>query len=342
MDWYSDNQRDLPWRGEVTPWGIWVSEIMLQQTQVKKVLDYYLPFLDRFPTPQSLAESTEDQALKFWEGMGYYNRLHNLRKAAKEVTHQYRGKIPKLMKDLMALPGVGRSTAGAMVSRIDGTPKPVLDGNVKRVVARRRGSLHSPGRLFEKELWRWVTLAVQLAPDPGEWNQALMELGALVCTPKKPSCHVCPWSHACKGLSLGNPEKIPTASPKKKKIPQFSVSLALLWEGERFWVQRREGKRHLSGLWELPGGKHKFQEDPAVAVQREVFEETGLEMKDPRFLGQVHHQYSHFSVKMWVYEGQAEGQISPSAPYRWIVPEDISQLSFPMGTKKAFALKGWS
>ncbi|MBI3119584.1 MAG: A/G-specific adenine glycosylase, partial [Candidatus Hydrogenedentes bacterium] len=213
LAWYRQEARDLPWRRTADPYRIWISEVMLQQTRVDQGLPYYERFLDAFPDLATLAAASEDQVLKAWEGLGYYTRARNLHKTAQTVAEQHGGKLPERAELLQLLPGVGRYTAGAIASICFGERVPVLDGNVKRVLARVHrieDSIDDPAT--EKELW---ILAAELVPPrgPGEFNQSMMELGARLCTPKKPRCEECPVSAHCSAFAAGVQELLPARNP---------------------------------------------------------------------------------------------------------------------------------
>ncbi len=216
LAWFGKRKRDLPWRRTSDPYRIWISEIMLQQTRVSAVIPYYERFMAKFPTVRSLALAKMETVLGYWAGLGYYSRARNLHRAAKEIVARHAGHMPRDYKAALALPGIGRYTAAAVLSIAYGEPKAVLDGNVARVLARLgavRGELRAPA------LWRELELTAQalLAPNaPGDWNQAMMELGATVCTPKSPRCGECPVSKWCSARKLGIAHRIP--APRKKRI----------------------------------------------------------------------------------------------------------------------------
>jgi A/G-specific adenine glycosylase len=331
LAWYEAGHRRLPWRETSDPYAVWVSEVMLQQTRVETVIPYYLAFLARFPDVASLAAAPEEEVLKAWEGLGYYRRARNLQAAARRIAAE--GAWPRSGGELTRLPGIGRSTAGAIASIAFGLPSPILDGNVRRVwcrLAARRDPRPS-------DLWPLSAELVQHG-DPAVINQALMELGATVCTPKDPACAQCPLRHFCAGLAAGAPASYP-APPSRKPVPVYDVSVAFLWRGERFLVTRRPDGALLGGLWELPGGKWEAGEGGEEAVRREMREELGINVRVLRAHPVVRHAYSHFAVRLHPYDCEpAQGGEPRSAlPSRWILPAEISGLAFPRGTRKIFS-----
>jgi len=251
LGWFDRGKRDLPWRRSRDPYAIWVSEVMLQQTQVSVVLPYWEAFLRRFPDLRALADAPLDAVLAAWRGLGYYARARNLHRAAQAIVRDHGGRFPRTVEALAALPGFGRYTVGAVASIAFGLPVPVVDGNVARVLARLfalEGAAGDPVR--EKALWR---VAETLVADerPGDWNQALMELGATVCRPESPSCLLCPVREECRALALGAVERIPAPRPRAVRRA-MQLAVAVVRRGESVLLVRREGTGLFGGLWELP------------------------------------------------------------------------------------------
>jgi A/G-specific adenine glycosylase len=255
LAWYRHHRRDLPWRASRDPYRIWVAEIMLQQTRIAAVLPYYHHFLKRFPTVRSLARAREQQVLQLWSGLGYYSRARHLHRAAKEIVARHDGKFPATLEAALALPGIGRYTAAAVLSIAYGAPLAVLDGNVARVLARLgaiRGDLRAPRR------WRRLGEAAQhlLAPRaPGDWNQALMELGETLCTPRAPRCGVCPVSRWCLARARKLTDRIP--APRRKRAPaHIRVAAAILRDPRGRTLLVRDPGAHdgalFSRLWQFP------------------------------------------------------------------------------------------
>jgi len=255
LDWFRAHRRDLPWRASHDPYRVWVAEIMLQQTRIAAVLPYYGRFLKIFPTVESLARAPQEKVLKFWSGLGYYSRARNLHRAAREVVARHDGKFPRSLEEALALPGIGRYTAAAVLSIAYDAPLAVLDGNVARVLARLgaiRGDLRAPAR------WRGLgTLAQTLLATqaPGDWNQALMELGETVCTPQNPRCAACPVSRACRSRSLGLADRIP--APRRKPAPvKIRIAAAILRDPRGRTILLRDPGAHdhvlFSRMWQFP------------------------------------------------------------------------------------------
>jgi A/G-specific adenine glycosylase len=251
LAWYRRNARDLPWRRTRDPWRIWVSEVMLQQTRVETALPYYATFLERFPTPAALARAGEPEVLRVWSGLGYYRRARHLQAAARIVTRDHGGRVPGEPRAFAALPGVGRYTAGAVLSIAFDRRRAVLDGNVARVLSRlfaEPASVRDPRGA--DRLW---ALADQMLPMRGaaEWNQAIMELGARVCVPRSPRCDVCPIAAGCRARALGRIEEFPPAT-KRPRSRIVRRAVALIERDGRMLVVRRQGQL-LAGMWEPPG-----------------------------------------------------------------------------------------
>lgn len=254
LAWFAARKRDLPWRRTSDPYRIWLSEIMLQQTRVAAVIPYYERFLETFPDPQALARASEDGVLANWAGLGYYSRARNLQRAAKEIVLHYAGAFPREYESALALPGIGRYTAAAVLSIAYGAPYAVLDGNVARVLARldaRRGHLRAPG------MWRKLEAAAQdllARKAPGDWNQAMMELGATVCTPKSPRCEECPIERWCRARKLGIEETVPQARNKRETVDvTLAAAVFLDPRGRTLLVRQPGGDGALfSRMWQFP------------------------------------------------------------------------------------------
>ncbi len=244
LGWYRKAARDLPWRRTREPYRVWVSEIMLQQTQVATVLPRYEAWFARFPDIPALARAETDAVLKAWEGLGYYRRARLLHAAARQIMDRHGGRFPQAFDDIVALPGIGRSTAGAIASICFGARAPVLDGNVKRVLER----WHGEPKARERRLWELAGKAIADAPEPGDWNQAMMELGATVCTPRSPACEACPVKGDC--ASAFAPVEAGATNPAPVKDVFWRVSLHASSRG--IWLVRRPATGIWAGLWTPP------------------------------------------------------------------------------------------
>lgn len=297
LKWFEDNKRDLPWRKNPDAYGVWVSEIMLQQTRVEAVKGYYKRFLEKLPSVEALAEAKEDELLKLWEGLGYYNRVRNMQKAAKSVVEQYDGVMPADYKALLGLSGIGSYTAGAIASIAYGIPEPAVDGNVLRVVMR---ILEDASDIMKQSVKREVEEIlrdVMSKEHPGEYNQALMEIGATVCVPNgAPKCEMCPLAFVCGGYQHGTAEHFPLKAPKKqRRIEERTVFVIV--DGENTVLRKREAKGLLAGLYELPNTDGWLTENEALEwVKKEGFHALHIET-----LPDAKHIFSHVEWRMKAY-----------------------------------------
>ncbi len=252
LKWYDRSNRDMPWRRNPLPWWVWVSEIMLQQTRVDSVIGYFKRFIERYPSPQSLAESSLDELMGYWAGLGYYARARNLHKAANQVVDLHGGRVPNDPEKFRALAGVGRYTCAAVQSIAFGEPMAVLDGNVIRVLSRLERIDKNPKLATVKDQFWTLADALLDHERAGDFNQAMMELGATVCTPKKPKCLLCPLMDMCRARQEIDPETLPIRVPKKKRpVIQMVAGLSTA-EDDSIWLVRRPEKGLLGGLWSLP------------------------------------------------------------------------------------------
>jgi A/G-specific adenine glycosylase len=336
IQWYRSHQRDLPWRHTHHPYPIWVSEVMLQQTQVNTVIPYYKKFMASFPDIEALASANQETVLKKWEGLGYYARARNLHRAAQQVQQRYQGEIPTKRHEFKKLPGVGDYISAAVLSIAFGQPYGVVDGNVKRVLAR---LCMVPEPVNDTSAYKvFQALADRLLDEkqPGTYNQALMELGALVCKPAGPRCAQCPLPEHC----LAFQKQATAAYPKRrqrKAVPLYRVAAGVVFRQDRVLITRRREEGLLGGLWEFPGGKVLPGERPEDACVREIKEETNLAVRVTNFLKRVQHGYTHFKIKMDVFCcAYKAGEVRLQGPidYRWIKLTEISDYPFPRANHK--------
>lgn len=339
INWFRKEARDLPWRQTDNPYAIWVSEIMLQQTQVATVQDYYKRFMQKFPTVVELAKAKDDQVMKLWEGLGYYSRARNLHKAARMIV-EAGGKLPTTVAEWQSLPGVGRYTAGAIVSIAYGKAVPLLDGNVKRVLARIFAIEESIDETrVTKNLW---LAAEKLVPkkSPGDFNQALMELGARVCVPRTPRCEQCPVSKECGGYQRGIQNQLPLRTPKKA-VPHVEVVAAAIKKNGRYLLGKRPPKGMLGGLWEFPGGKVEEGESLVDAIKREIDEELGIGVEVKEKLISVNHAYTHLKVTIHLFLCEHVSG-TPQSIYhdeiKWVRRSQFDQYAFPAANHKFLAV----
>lgn len=336
ITWFQKHQRALPWRIRRTPYAIWVSEIMLQQTQVQQVEPYFRRFMTQFPNIQTLARAPLEKVLKSWEGMGYYSRARNLHQTAQLLVGPYKGEIPARMEELLKLPGIGRSTAGAILSLAYGQPFPVLDGNIRRVLTR-FFYIHQDSGKPETlhQLWDQAEKILPLQ-NPGRFNEALMEVGALLCTPKNPHCPRCPLKKECRGFSSGRPGLLPIKNPRKK-VPHFDVAAAVIRRTNKILITKRPEKGLLGGLWEFPGGKKEPNESLEECLKREIREELNIEIEVEEPFFKVRHAYSHFRITLHCFFcRKLKGRMTPIGvmDYRWVMPFELDLFPFPRADQK--------
>lgn len=334
LDWYRVSHRDLPWRNTRDPYEVWISEIMLQQTQVETVLPYYARFLERFPTVEALAKASQDEVLKLWEGLGYYARARNLHRAAKEILERYDGQFPKEFAAIHGLMGIGQSTAGAISTFAFAIPMPILDGNVKRVLSRLKAVQESiDDKTVIDSLWQ---ISEELLPRNSEdayaFNQAIMELGATCCTPKQPSCDICPWASLCETKQKGLQEEIPLRA-KKKISPHYTIGVGVVFNDKnQVLIALRPEDGLLGGLWEFPGGKCQDHESLAECVKREIKEETDLIIEVETQLVTVKHAYTHFKITLHAFRCKllsGKAQAKASQKLMWVELSELAQYAFP-------------
>ncbi|MBN2149459.1 MAG: A/G-specific adenine glycosylase [Anaerolineales bacterium] len=331
LNWYAQNARKLPWRGHADPYAIWVSEIMLQQTRVEAVVPYFERWMKRFPTLEKLATASQQDVLSTWEGLGYYSRARNLHRATQIVMAEYDGKIPENVEQLRQLPGVGRYTAGAIASMAFGQDAPALDGNIRRVLGR-VFNVTEPARSPQGEARLWA-LAEENLPQgkAGDYNQAMMDLGAMICLPRAPGCINCPLQSLCQAHALGVEEQRPVSLPKKA-IPHYTVTAAVIERDGMVLLAQRQQDDLLGGLWEFPGGKVKDGEELPACLKREILEELGAEIEVGEAAGIYRHAYTHFRVTLHAFRCQLTGgtlQPIQAAALVWVRPGELGD--YPMG-----------
>jgi A/G-specific adenine glycosylase len=342
LDWYRANRRDLPWRRSRDPYAVWISETMLQQTRVETVVPYYERFLETFPDVRALATADMDDVLGAWAGLGYYSRARNLRAAAREIAEVHGGRVPADAEDLRALPGIGRYTAGAVASIAFDRPEPVVDGNVARVLCRLLGIREDIKRpQVEKRLWEEAA-ALARGSRPGDLNQALMELGALVCTPAEPRCPACPLAGECDAHRRGDAAELPIKRPKPAAR---RVEAAAGWVRRRGKVLavRRPPSGLLGGLWELPGGDLERREDLAAGLVRNLRERVGLAIRGVEYAGAVEHAFTHRRLRLHLFrcdQPRGRTRLDGFDAHRWLAPGSLCELPHGAVTRKALALLG--
>ena len=332
MAWYDAARVELPWRSaQPNPYHVWLSEIMLQQTQVDTVIPYFEAFLTAYPDVHALAAAPLDDVLKRWEGLGYYSRARNLHKTAGIISTQMNGQFPPIADELQKLPGIGRYTAGAIASIAFSQPTPVLDGNVIRVFTRLLDIPDDVTQTTTKNcLWDQAETWMP-TERPGDYNQALMEFGRLVCKPKNPLCASCPLQEHCAAFTAGTVAERPVKK-KKAPTPHYDVAAGIVYrEDGRFLIAQRPLDGLLGGLWEFPGGKQEPAETLPQALQRELREELAIEVEVGALFTVVKHAFTHFKITLHTFECRltdGEPQAIEAQAFAWVTLPDLDTYSF--------------
>ncbi len=329
LNWFRQHGRVLPWRKNKDPYRIWISEIMLQQTQVQTVVPYFRRFLRQFPHIEDLARAPLSEVLKAWAGLGYYARARNMKKAAEAIIQNFSGSFPRQYDQLLALPGIGRYTAGAILSIAFGEPRPLVDGNVARVFARLMLWDDLTNGSQSARLW---TLAQELLPasSPGDFNEALMELGATICLPRVPQCPFCPWKFHCQAWAEGRQNSIPT---RKKRLAPREVSLAavVIIKRGRVLLIHRQGEKWLEGFWDFPQMEHG-ETQPAARIFSELSRQLGITIEKPRWIGSLRHGITRHRITYAIYLLRLDPwqEAAPKQKtWRWVSWGRLDQ--FPLG-----------
>jgi A/G-specific adenine glycosylase len=339
ISWFKNEQRDLPWRKDQDPYKVWVSEIMLQQTRVDTVIPYFNRFIEWFPTIEELASADEEKVLKAWEGLGYYSRVRNLHSAVKEVNEKYEGKVPDSPEEISKLKGVGPYTAGAILSIAYGVPEPAVDGNVMRVLSRILSiwddiAKPSTRKVFEKAVRELIS-----TEDPSAFNQALMELGALICTPTSPSCLLCPVREHCQGFYEGVQAELPVKT-KKSKQRHVDLAAAILTDHNgNLLIHKRPENGLLANLWEIPNIEvHLPIERNRDHTASLFLESHGLEVVLDKVIGQIEHVFSHLVWNITVYKGVLKSEIPANSEWRLVSLEEMENYAFPVSSQRMMGL----
>jgi A/G-specific adenine glycosylase len=337
LGWYADHQRQLPWRKRSDPYAIWVSEVMLQQTQVATAGPYYERWMRRFPTPAALAKAPEEEVLSAWAGLGYYSRARALHAGAKLVCSDS-GHLPASAEELRQLPGVGPYTAGAIASIAFGLDEPAVDGNVVRVLTRLFALSGAPQKApLKRQLW---DLAATLIPKgrAGDFNQALMELGALCCTPQRPLCDHCPVAGHCKALAEGEPTSYPQTPPRPKTTAVSNVATAALRDGRVLVARLSQTAPRWAGMWVFPMAEPQPDESGESAALRALKQYSGLDAGLPQRCDSIVHSVTRFRITLDLYRCQApSGRVRPGEPGNkvlWVNNHELSELPMPAAQRK--------
>ena len=335
LAWYCNSGRDLPWRNNRDPYRIWISEVMLQQTTVAAVIPYFERFLQRFPTVSALASASLDDVITLWAGLGYYSRARNLHQTAKQIVAERKGVFPDTLESLLMLPGVGRSTAGAILSIAFDKPAPILDGNVRRVLVRLFAWKDDPrSSRADKQLWAW---AEALTPEdcPNDYAQAIMDLGATICKPRDPDCEHCPLRELCQARKVGLAALLPIAR-KKVKIPVRQQVVLIIRTQAGFLLRQRPQQGFLGGMWEFPTLDLSATLAPVQAAAR-LLSDLGLHGSVDK-VGEVLYAYSHFKLELSVFAVDVEPvtSIAESKAHYWCETDKLEGLPVHGAHKKAY------
>jgi len=332
LPWYHEHRRDLPWRKDREPYHIWISEIMLQQTRVEAVKGYYARFLDTLPTVAALAECDDELLHKLWEGLGYYSRVRNLKKAAIQIMEQYEGKFPESHDAILDLPGIGAYTAGAICSIAFDLPTPAVDGNVLRVCSR---LLNDPSPIDWPETKKAVTHALaEIYPkEAGDFTQALMELGATICGPNRaPDCENCPCAGVCLAYQEKTADRLPVKAPKKEKRQEDRTVFILRCDG-RYALEKRPGKGLLAGLWQFPNVTGMMNTNEALAA----VEKLGIQPREILREVERKHIFTHIQ---WNMKGIYLEVVKPAGTFQWFTAEEIrTQAALPTAFRQFWDLE---
>lgn len=331
ISWYRKNARDLPWRRTSDPYKIWISEVMLQQTTVKAVIPYYERWLKVFPVIERVAKAPLEKVLKIWQGLGYYQRAKNIHKSARLICEQYQGKIPHSLEELKKLPGFGPYTAGAVLSIAFDQRQPIIDANVRRVIMRQQAMEGYADSSQDPKIGEFLE---KMMPPEGNdiFNQALMELGALVCRNREPLCILCPVRRPCLAYQRGLQEIIP--APKKKIIQDINVAIALIKRHSSYFIQQRPSRGLFADLWEFPGGKIKEGETPRQAISRELKEELNATVTSARHLFDIRQYYTQFRANLQVWDCRLSTYPKINRIRKYVSLSGLGKYPMPSGSAK--------
>ncbi|NVO15905.1 MAG: A/G-specific adenine glycosylase [Rhodoplanes sp.] len=341
LGWYDRHRRVLPWRAppgvKADPYAVWLSEIMLQQTTVKAVVPYFQKFTAAFPTVRDLAEAELDSVLRLWAGLGYYARARNLHACAKVLVDRYGGVFPRSVEELRALPGIGAYTANAVASIAFDLPVVPIDGNVERVLTR----VHAVEEMLPAAKPRVTALAEALEPSdrPGDFAQALMDLGATICTPKAPACVLCPWAEPCLARRRGDPETFPVKAPKREGLLRRGAAFVAVRADGAVLVRTRVAEGLLGGMTEVPTGAWSGDHDEATSLDHAP--DLGVARRQWRRVpGVVTHVFTHFPLELLVFVADVADRIAAPGGMRWIARKDLAGEAFPSLMRKVIAHAG--
>ncbi|MBF0522346.1 MAG: A/G-specific adenine glycosylase [Candidatus Omnitrophica bacterium] len=329
--WYQKNKRDLPFRETKDPYKIWISEVMLQQTTVNAVIPYYNRWIKKFPTVKSVANAPEQKILHMWQGLGYYSRAKNIKKTAEQICQSFHGKIPQEYQQLRSLPGFGPYTTGAVLSIAFDKRFPIVDANVRRVIMRILALKGYAEPSQDDTIYKFLDKTLP-AKNVGDFNQGLMELGALICKSKNPQCILCPMKEFCQAYEKGIQEIIP--KPKIKTISDVDAAVAIICNNNKYLIQKRPSQGLLADLWEFPGGKMEKGETILNALKREIKEELQTDVVQAEHFLNVTHFYTQFRVRLHVFNCVLKNYPRETSLRKWVSVKQLKKYPFPSGSVK--------
>ncbi len=335
ISWFTEEQRELPWRKDQDPYKVWVSEIMLQQTRVDTVIPYFNRFIEQFPTIQDLAQAEEEKVLKAWEGLGYYSRVRNLQSAVREVHEKYGGTVPATKEEISTLKGVGPYTAGAILSIAYGIPEPAVDGNVMRVISRILSIWDDIAKASTRKIFEEAIRTLISEENPSYFNQALMELGALICTPTSPSCLLCPVREHCHGFHEGVENELPIKTKAKKQRLVHLAAVIIRDDEGNTVIHKRPSEGLLANMWEFPNVEISlpFYRDKGY-IESLLLEQFGIKVKMAQAISRIEHVFSHLKWDIQVFEGKLQGPIEEAEDLKLVSPIEIDEFPFPVSHQK--------
>lgn len=341
ISWFETEQRQLPWRENKDPYRVWVSEIMLQQTRVDTVIPYFNRFISWFPTLDDFAEADEEKVLKAWEGLGYYSRVRNLHSAVKEVKESYNSIVPDQPEEIAKLKGVGPYTAGAILSIAYGKPEPAVDGNVMRVLSRILMLYDDIAKPKTRKTFEAAVRELINHDHPSAFNQALMELGALICTPGNPACLLCPVQQHCQAFSAGVQAELPIKTQKKNTRDIPIVASVVMNEEGKFLIHKRPSTGLLANLWEFPNFEmHTSLQSKRDFFEENFFEEYGVKPQLSDLILTIDHVFSHLVWKLDAYKGmlslEIDDRVLQKHNLKWVNEQELEQYAFPVPHQKIF------
>ena len=352
IQWYEQEKRNLPWRYNRDPYRIWISEIMLQQTRVDTVIDYFYRFMEWFPTIEELANAPEEKLLKAWEGLGYYSRARNIQAAAKQIMSEFDGEMPQTPEEISSLKGIGPYTTGAIASIAFGLPEPAVDGNVMRVVSRLFCIEADIAKASSRKIFDEAMRKIIDEKHPGEFNQAMMDLGSAICTPTSPKCEACPIQAFCLANKRGIQTSFPVKTKKAKPKDVYYISAALQNHSGAYYFEERDSQKLLANMWTFPMMevtqeeyerlKKEWETKPEIDLfddlvaeeeQNLPFEKQELFVWQTRHLGEVTHIFSHLKWHVLLFYGRAtegaEQEFTENKTSKWLKPDAFDSVAFP-------------